>query len=124
MALKPVTGTISSRYGSSSSLRKSTHTGLDIAAPSGTPIKVVSDGTVVFSNYNGSYGNLIKVDHGNGVETWYAHTSKMYVSVGQKVTAGDIIAAVGTTGNSTGAHLHLEIRINGQHVNPQNYLYK
>ena len=124
LALKPVTGTISSRYGSSSSLRKSTHTGLDIAAPSGTPIKVVSDGTVVFSNYNGSYGNLIKVDHGNGVETWYAHTSKMYVSVGQKVTAGDIIAAVGTTGNSTGAHLHLEIRINGQHVNPQNYLYK
>ena len=124
LAVVPVKGTISSRYGVSSSIRKSTHTGLDIAAPSGTAIKVVSDGTVIFASYNGSYGNLVKVDHGNGIETWYAHTSKMYVSVGQKVSAGDVIAAVGSTGNSTGAHLHLEIRINGQHVNPQNYLYK
>ena len=124
LAVLPVTGTISSRYGASSSIRRSTHTGLDIAAPSGTPIKVVADGTVTFASYNGSYGNLVKVDHGNGIETWYAHTSKMYVSVGQKVSAGDVIAAVGSTGNSTGAHLHLEIRINGQHVNPQNYLYK
>jgi len=57
------------------------------------------------------------------VETWYGHTSKMYVKVGQKVQAGDVIAAVGSTGNSTGPHLHFEIRINGQHVNPQNYLY-
>ena len=124
LAVLPITGTISSRYGVSSHLRKSTHTGLDIAAASGTPIKVVSSGTVTFASYNGSYGNLVKVDHGNGVETWYAHTSKMYVTVGQKVSAGDIIAAVGSTGNSTGPHLHLEIRINGQHVNPQNYLYK
>ena len=124
LAVVPVKGTISSRYGVSSSIRRSTHTGLDIAAPSGTPIKVVNSGTVTFASYNGSYGNLVKVDHGNGVETWYAHTSKMYVSVGQKVSAGDVIAAVGSTGNSTGAHLHLEIRINGQHVNPQNYLYK
>ena len=123
LAVKPVSGTISSRYGVSSSLRKSTHTGLDIAAPSGTPIKVVSNGTVTSASYNGAYGNLVKIDHGNGIETWYAHTSKMYVSVGQKVSAGDVIAAVGSTGNSTGAHLHLEIRINGQHVNPQNYLY-
>ena len=123
LAVLPITGTISSRYGVSSHLRKSTHTGLDIAAASGTPIKVVSSGTVTFASYNGSYGNLVKVDHGNGVETWYAHTSKIYVTVGQKVTAGDVIAAVGSTGNSTGPHLHLEIRINGQHVNPQNYLY-
>ena len=124
LAVLPVNGIITSRYGVSSNIRKSTHTGLDIAAPSGTAIKVVSDGTVIFASYNGSYGNLVKVDHGNGIETWYAHTSKMYVSVGQKVSAGDVIAAVGSTGNSTGAHLHLEIRINGQHVNPQNYLYK
>ncbi len=124
LAYKPVSGTISSRYGVSSRIRKSTHTGLDIATPSGTPIKVVASGTVTCASYNGSYGNLVKVDHGNGVETWYAHTSKMYVSVGQKVEAGEVIAAVGTTGNSTGAHLHLEIRINGNHVNPQNYLYK
>lgn len=124
LATNPIAGTITSRYGVSSSIRKSTHTGLDIAATTGTPIKVVADGTVTAASYNGSYGNLVKVDHGNGVETWYAHTSKMYVTVGQTVTAGEIIAAVGSTGNSTGAHLHLEIRINGNHVNPQNYLYK
>lgn len=123
LAVTPISGTISSRYGVSSSIRKSAHTGLDIAAPSGTPIKVVADGTVTFAKYNGSYGNLVKVEHGNGVETWYAHTSKMYVSVGQEVKAGDVIAAVGSTGNSTGPHLHLEIRINGEHVNPQLYLY-
>ena len=119
----PVTGIISSRYGESSRLRRSTHTGLDIATSNGTPISVVADGTVTCAEYSGAYGNLVKVNHGNGVETWYAHTSKMYVKVGQEVKAGDIIAAVGSTGNSTGSHLHFEIRINGNHVNPQNYLY-
>lgn len=119
----PVTGTISSRYGVSSRIRSSTHTGLDIATGSGTPISVVADGTVTCAQYSGAYGNLVKVSHGNGVETWYAHTSKMYVTVGQEVKAGDIIAAVGSTGNSTGPHLHFEIRINGNHVNPQNYMY-
>ena len=119
----PVTGMISSRYGVSSRIRSSTHTGLDIATSTGTPISVVADGTVTCAEYSGAYGNLVKVNHGNGVETWYAHTSKMYVSVGQEVKAGDVIAAVGTTGNSTGPHLHFEIRINGNHVNPQNYMY-
>ena len=123
LALKPISGTITSRYGESSSLRQSTHTGLDIAATTGTPIKVVADGIVTNASYSGSYGNLVKISHGDGVETWYAHTSKMYVTVGQKVSAGDTIAAVGSTGNSTGAHLHFEIRINGNHVNPQKYLY-
>ena len=124
LAVQPVSGVITSRYGVSSRLRKSTHTGLDIAASTGTPIKVIADGTVTCASYQGSYGKLVKIDHGNGLETWYGHTSKMYVSVGQKVTAGDVIAAVGSTGNSTGPHLHLEIRINGEHVNPQNYLYQ
>ena len=123
LACLPVSGVISSRYGVSSRIRSSTHTGLDIATPLGTPIKVVAGGTITCASYNGSYGNLVKVDHGNGLETWYAHTSKMYVKVGQQVNAGDVIAAVGSTGNSTGPHLHLEIRINGQHVNPQKYLY-
>lgn len=123
LAVTPISGTITSRYGVSSRIRKSTHTGLDIAATTGTPIKVVADGTVTFASRNGAYGNLVKVDHGNGVETWYAHTSKMYVTVGQSVKAGDVIAAVGSTGNSTGPHLHLEIRVNGEHVNPQIYLY-
>ncbi|MCI8443993.1 MAG: M23 family metallopeptidase [Clostridia bacterium] len=123
LATLPITGTITSRYGVSSNIRKSTHTGLDIAAAKGTPIKVVADGTIIAASYNGSYGNLVKVEHGKGIETWYAHTSKMYVTVGQPVTAGEVIAAVGSTGNSTGNHLHLEIRINGKHVNPQKYLY-
>lgn len=124
LANLPVTGTITSRYGVSSRIRSSDHTGLDIAAKKGTPIQVVSDGVVTFAKYNGSYGYLVKVDHGNGVETWYAHTSKMYVSAGETVKAGDVIALVGSTGNSTGPHLHFEIRINGEHVNPQKYLYK
>ena len=123
IATLPVDGIVSSRYGENSRIRSSTHTGLDIAATMGTQIKVVADGTVTFASRNGSYGNLVKVDHGNGVETWYAHTSKMYVEPGQKVKAGDVIALVGSTGNSTGPHLHLELRINGQHVDPQKYIY-
>lgn len=124
LATIPVTGTISSRYGVSSRIRRSNHTGLDIAAITGTPIKVMADGVVTNASYSGSYGNLVKVDHGNGVETWYAHTSKMYVKKGQEVKAGDEIATVGSTGNSTGPHLHLEIRLNGEHINPQKYVYK
>ena len=83
-----------------------------------------TDGTVSSVTSGGAYGNLIKVDHGNGVETWYAHCSKIYSSEGQKINAGEVIAAVGSTGNSTGPHLHLEIRIDGTAVNPQKYLYK
>ena len=124
LAVTPIEGRITSRYGVSSKIRKSTHTGLDISAVQGTDIKVVADGTVISASYNGAYGNLVKIDHGNGVETWYAHTSKMYVKAGDTVKAGDVIAAVGSTGNSTGPHLHLEIRINGEHVDPQDYLYK
>lgn len=124
IATQPVSGIISSRYGVSSRIRSSDHTGLDIATSTGTPIKAVASGTVTNASYKGSYGNLVKIDHGNGVETWYAHTSKMYVTEGQKVNAGEVIAAVGSTGNSTGAHLHFEIRIDGKHINPQNYLYK
>ena len=123
LSVLPVTGRITSRYGERSSLRRSTHTGLDIACTTGTDIKVVSNGTVTFSGKKGSYGNLIIVDHGNGVETWYGHCSKLYAKVGDAVTAGDVIAAVGSTGNSTGPHLHFEIRINGECVNPQNYVY-
>ena len=124
LAVTPIEGTITSRYGVSSNIRKSTHTGLDISAVTGTDIKVVADGTVISAGYSGSYGYLVKVDHGNGLETWYAHTSKMYVKKGDTVKAGDVIAAVGSTGNSTGPHLHLEIRVDGEHVDPQDYLYK
>ena len=123
LAVVPVSGRVTSRYGAVSRIRSGAHTGTDIACTTGTDIKVVADGTVTFSQRNGSYGNLIKVDHGNGVETWYAHCSKLYATVGQQVKAGDVIAAVGSTGNSTGPHLHLEIRVDGVAINPQKYLY-
>lgn len=123
LAVTPVSGSITSRYGVSSRIRSGAHTGLDIASKSGTPIKAIASGTVTNSSYSGAYGKLVKISHGNGVETWYAHCSKIYAKVGQKVSAGDIISAVGSTGNSTGPHLHLEIRINGNTVNPQKYLY-
>lgn len=124
LSVLPVQGTVTSRFGAISSIRSGAHTGTDICCAKGTPIKVVASGTVIFAERNGSYGNLIKVDHGNGVETWYAHCDELYGTVGQQVKAGDVIAAVGSTGNSTGYHLHLEIRVNGVAVNPQQYLYK
>ena len=119
----PVSGQITSRFGAVSSIRSGAHTGTDIACAKGTKIKAIADGTVVFLQKNGSYGNLIKIDHGNGVESWYAHCNALYAKVGQEIKAGDIIAEVGSTGNSTGPHLHLEIRINGVAINPQKYLY-
>lgn len=124
LAVTPVKGLVTSRYGAVSSIRSGAHTGTDIACQKGTPIKVVASGTVTFAERSGSYGNLIKVSHGNGVETWYAHCSELYGTVGQEVQAGDVIATVGSTGNSTGNHLHLEIRVNGSPLNPQKYLYK
>lgn len=121
--IKPVTGRISSRFGSVSSVRSSAHTGLDIAAASGTGIKAAASGTVIFSGRKGSYGNLIVISHQNGVQTYYGHCSKLYASSGQTVSQGETIAAVGSTGNSTGPHLHFEIRVNGVAYNPQNYVY-
>lgn len=124
LSQKPITGVITSRFGSRESIRSYPHSGLDIAAPYGTSIKSASKGKVIFSGDKGSYGNLIIVDCGNGVQIYYGHCSKLYAKVGDKVNAGDIIAAVGSTGNSTGNHLHFEIKINGVSVNPQNYIYK
>ena len=111
--IKPITGTITSRFGSVSSIRSGAHTGLDIGASSGTPVKVAASGTVVWAGYKGSLGNLVVVQHSNGVQTYYGHCSKIYVSSGQTVSQGQTISAVGSTGNSTGPHLHFEIRVNG-----------
>lgn len=124
MALSiPVSGSITSRFGVRSSSRSSAHTGLDISAPSGTGIRPITSGTVTYAGYKGSYGNLVIINHGGGVESYYAHCSAIYVSVGDQVGPGTTISAVGSTGNSTGPHLHLEIRLGGSPVNPQNYLY-
>lgn len=125
LACIPVTGgSITSRFGVNESVRNHTHKGIDIAAPYGTAIVAAASGTVKSASYSGGYGNLVIIDHGNGVETYYGHCSKTNVSAGQKVEAGDLIANVGSTGNSTGNHCHFEVRINGTQVNPQNYLYK
>ena len=121
--IKPITGTITSRFGSISSIRSSAHTGLDIGASSGTPIKAAASGTVVWAGRKGSLGNLVVVSHTNGVQTYYGHCSKIYVSAGQTVSQGETISAVGSTGNSTGPHLHFEIRVNGVAYNPQSYVY-
>lgn len=123
LAQKPISGIITSRFGSRESIRSYPHNGLDIAAPYGTQIKAACDGKVTFSGDKGSYGNLIIVDCGNGVQIYYGHCSKLYAKVGDTVKAGDVIAAVGSTGNSTGNHLHFEIKVNGVSVNPQNYIY-
>ena len=121
--VKPVSGTISSRFGARSRVRSSAHTGLDIATSTGTPVVAAASGTVTFSGWKGSYGYLMVITHSNGVQTYYGHCSKLYYSAGQTVSKGQKIAAVGNTGNSTGPHLHFEIRVNGVAYNPQNYLY-
>ena len=121
--IRPVSGIISSRFGARSSIRSSAHTGLDIATSSGTPIAAAASGTVTYSGWKGSYGNLLVITHDNGVQTYYGHCSSLYAQVGQYVSQGETVAAVGSTGNSTGPHLHLEIRVNGVAYNPQNYLY-
>lgn len=121
--INPISGIITSRYGSNDSVRDHTHAGIDIGAPTGTPIKAAASGTVTFSGWSGGYGYVVKMDHGNGVSTVYAHCSQLLVSVGETVSQGDIIAKVGSTGNSTGSHLHLEVRKNGVTYNPQNYVY-
>lgn len=119
----PVNGSVSSRFGSRGGSRSSIHTGLDICASTGTGIRSIAPGTVTYAGWRGSYGNLIIIDHGNGVQSYYAHCSALYVAIGQTVDSSTTIAGVGSTGNSTGPHLHLEIRVNGSPVNPQNYLY-
>ena len=121
--IKPIASgyTITSRFGQR---RSGTHTGLDIAAPRGTNIHAAASGTVVTSGWsNYGYGYHVVISHGNGVYTLYGHCDDLYVNVGDVVNQGDTIAAVGSTGNSTGPHLHLEIRVNGQKLNPQYYLY-
>ncbi len=97
---------------------KEFHTGIDIPAPSGTNIYAARDGKVVLSTYGSSYGNNVKLDHGGGTTTRYCHMSKRLVSVGQTVSAGQVIGKVGTTGSSTGNHLHFEVYLNGTRVNP------
>ncbi len=102
--------------------RSNFHGAVDLAAPGGSPIVAANPGTVIIATYNSSYGYYVVVDHGGGVSTLYAHSSRLRVSVGQHVSRGQRIADVGTTGSSTGNHLHFEVRINGNRVNPLPYI--
>jgi murein DD-endopeptidase MepM/ murein hydrolase activator NlpD len=101
---------------------KAFHEGLDFTANTGTPIRAAADGIVSATEQGGAYGKLVKIEHGAGLETRYAHTSKILVKVGERVTKGQIVAEVGSTGRSTGPHLHYEIRLNGASLDPRKYL--
>lgn len=119
----PVSGRISSSFGYRSIFGTySYHGGIDIATSYGKAIAASDGGTVIWSGYKGTYGNLVIIDHGNGVQSYYGHCSSLLVSAGDKVYQGQTIARVGSTGRSTGNHCHFEIRINGTRVNPISYL--
>lgn len=113
-------GVISSRYGWRS---MGYHYGLDIAAPTGTPLYASESGVVTYSAWSGNYGYLVKIQHAGGYETYYAHCSKLFASVGDEVSKGDKIANVGSTGRSTGPHVHFEIRYNGKTLDPEVFIY-
>lgn len=120
-AMLPVEGRISSRFGSRTAPKagaSSDHKGVDIAVPSGTPVKAPAAGRVVFSGKEGKGGYVVRVDHGNGVVSAYAHLSSSPLRVGDVVEAGDVLASSGATGNVTGAHLHYSLRVNGKATNP------
>lgn len=103
---------------------KAFHEGLDFPANTGTPILAAADGIVSAAEQTPDYGNIVKINHGSGLETRYAHAAKILVKVGERVTKGQQVALVGNTGRSTGPHLHYEIRLNGNPLDPRQYLYK
>ena len=115
----PVNGTVTSEYGSRWGRL---HAGIDIGAPNGTPIRAAKAGTVIFAGSHGGYGLAVIIDHGGGLTTLYAHQSRLGSSSGQEVDAGELIGYVGSTGNSTGNHLHFETRVDGSPQNPRRYL--
>lgn len=124
-SLWPVNGVLSSSFGGRSdpfSGEGTFHTGVDIEASSGTQVHVTADGVVASAGWSGAYGKLVVVDHGNGIETYYAHLSQFLVVPGEEVERGQVIALSGGTGRVTGPHMHYEVRLRGTPVNPYKYL--
>lgn len=115
----PVSGVVTSGFGTRWGRM---HEGVDIAVPEGTPVRAAAAGTVIFSGWLGGYGNLVVVDHGGSLSTAYAHNSSLLVAVGQTVASGQELALSGTTGHSTGPHVHFEVRVDGSAVDPLGYL--
>ena len=114
---------ITATFGDSGGLWSADHTGLDLAAPEGTSVMATAAGEVTSTTYDSSYGNQIVITHDDGTETWYCHLSSFYVSPGDSVDPGTTIGAVGSTGNATGPHLHLEVHpYGGAAVDPYAYL--
>jgi murein DD-endopeptidase MepM/ murein hydrolase activator NlpD len=121
----PVRGAITSNYGKRESPRSGVeefHSGIDISKSTGTPVSATADGIVSFSGWNGGSGNLVVLEHGFGYSTFYAHNKMNTVKVGQKVRRGDVIGYIGSTGNTTGPHVHYEIWKDGSSVNPKKYI--
>ena len=121
----PARGRITSRYGYRKSpfgSKREFHQGLDIAAPRGTPVVATGAGVVTFARWRSGYGNTVIIDHGYGFRTFYGHNSRLKVKVGQRVGKGEVIAHMGSTGRSTGSHVHYEVHVQGKPQNPANYL--
>lgn len=123
----PIEGVLRSSFGGRSdpfSGEGAFHTGIDLSAPTGTSVHVSADGVVVSAGWSGAYGKLVVVDHGNGLQTYYAHLSSLLVIPGEEVRRGQVIALSGATGRATGPHMHYEVRLAGTPVNPYKYLAK
>ena len=124
-SLWPVNGAVTSGFGERNSPLgdgNETHAGIDIAVNTGEPVVATADGKIVQSGPYGGYGNMVQIDHGNGIATIYGHNSRLAVSVGQTVKKGQVISYAGSTGKSTGPHVHYEVRINDTAVDPWQYL--
>jgi murein DD-endopeptidase MepM/ murein hydrolase activator NlpD len=124
-SIRPARGPIGSRFGiriDPINGKTKMHAGLDIVVPPGTLVRAPADGVVSFAGWDDQYGKLVSIDHGYGVLTRFAHNSQIFVQVGQKVSKYDVISASGSTGRSTGPHMHYEVRVNGVPVNPANYI--
>lgn len=121
----PARGTVTSGFGwriSPFGDGNELHPGIDIAYTMGAPVVATADGEVVMSGPAGGYGNLVQIDHGNGIATLYGHNSQTTVKVGQQVKKGQVIAYAGSTGKSTGPHVHYEVRVNNTPIDPMKYL--